>query len=151
MEETKSDNDQRPASPNNLQIVFYLPNQSPASRRSKTPTWERLTEQVGSAIVTQRFHLQDCLKLFSVSCGDTALEIASNLTRSLSHNKKERATQCLLLLSLCTVLDVLGRAAPEEIDEIVGSLTKSTKMKYLDELKRGARVANEIIAAWAER
>lgn len=143
--------DQKSVSPRTLQIIHYLPNQPPASRRSETPIWEKLTDQIGSNAITQRFHTQDCLRLFSEASGKTALEIASNLANSLSHNKEERAIQSFLLLSLCAILDISGRAAPEQIDNIIKSLTKSTKPKYLDTLKRGARIANKIIAEWAGR
>lgn len=151
MEGITHNEDQEIPSSNNLQFVFYLPNQPPVSRRSEIPIWEKLTHQVGSIVITRRFHLHDCLKLFSHSRADTALEAASNLGTSLSPDKGERAIQSFLLLSLCALLDVSGRAAPEEIDGIVKVVTKSTKLKYLDTIKRGARVANEIIAEWAGR
>lgn len=151
MEGTNSDSDQQPISPNNMQVIFYLPNQPPASRRSDTPIWERLMNRVGSGIIARRLRIQDCLELFPISSGSTSLDIASNLTTSLSHNKEERAIQTFVLLSLCALLDISGRVAPEEIDNIIKTITKSIKPKYLDTLKRGARVANEIIAEWAER
>lgn len=144
-----------PAQPNELKIIFYTPDQPnsiPAPtvrRRSEIPIWERLTDQLD--LPTQRLKAEDCLKLFPPCSGETALEIAANLASGLSQNKEQRLVSGFLLLSLCATLDISGRVAPEEIDEVIKTLTTSKKPKYFDKLKRGARIAKEIIAAWAER
>lgn len=138
-----------------LRIIFYDPDQesnapSIARRGSDIPIWERLADQLPGP-TTQRLKAEDYLKLFPPSLGETALEVAAGLASGLSHDKEQRHTSGLLLLSICATLDISGRVAPEEIDEVIKTLTSSRKPKYLDKLKRGARVANEIIAEWAER
>lgn len=95
--------------------------------------------------------MASCLGLLTGGVGDSALDAARNLSSHISIIKDERALQGLLLLSICIILDHSGRISPGALDGIVGKLTKSTKPKYSDALKRGARVANEIIVQWAER
>lgn len=148
-------NDQNAIESQELEILFYMPppvdeTRAPvARRRSRMPIWERLADQLGSP--TQRLEAQDCLKLFPTCSGETVLEITTNLASNLPHNKQDRLIASFLLLSICTTLDISGRAAPEEIDKIIQTLTTSKKPKYLDKLKRGARTANEAIAEWVER
>lgn len=140
-----------------LEIVFYTPpqpNRLPAPvgpRRSGIPTWEKLTDRLDQPTCTQRLEAKDCLKLFPTPRDGTVLETVTNLASGLSPDREERNISGFLLLSLCAALDVSGRVAPEEIDKVIKVLTMSTKPKYLDKLKRGARMANEAIAAWAER
>lgn len=145
-----------PAQPEELEIIFYAPDQNSNTdqpttrRRSDIPIWERLTDQLQRP-TTQRLKAEEYLKLFPPSIGETALEITRDLASGLSHDKEQRHISGLLLLSLCATLDHSGRVAPEEIDEVIRTLTTSKNPKYLDKLKRGARVANKIIAQWAER
>ncbi|KAH8768406.1 hypothetical protein F5883DRAFT_71071 [Diaporthe sp. PMI_573] len=115
------------------------------------PMWERLADHISTATISPRLSVEDCLQLLPKYTGDTALEAASSLASSISQDKERRGIQGFLLLSLCIVLDMSGRATREKIDSIIEVLTKSSKPRYLDTLKRGARVANEIIAEWAGR
>lgn len=112
--------------------------------------WERLTNRIGSSPI-QRLEANHCLDLFPPACGETALDMAAGYAAGLPRQRDERLVSSFLLLSLCATLDISGRVAPEEVDKVIQTLTTSTKPKYLDKLKRGARVANEIIAEWAKR
>lgn len=141
-----------------LEIIFYRPGYPdhpvatpPISRPLPITTWERLAHQIGSATFTQRLSVQYVTNLLSGCSGETALEAASNLASRLSPDREQRALQGFLLLNLCTMLYISGRAPPETLDGIMRAITKSSKPKYLDTLKRGVRVANEIIVQWAER
>lgn len=121
------------------------------NRGSGLPMWERLADHISTATISPRLSVEDCLQLLPKYSGDTALEAASSLASSISQDKERRGIQGFLLLSLCIVLDMSGRATRAKIDSIIEVLTKSSKPRYLDTLKRGARVANEIIAEWAGR
>lgn len=151
------ESEHRSTQPSDLEIIFYLPDHAggrsvpPTSRGSGVPTWERLTDHINSATTPPRLNVEECLQLLQNCSGDTPLEAASSLASSISQDKERRGIQGILLLSLCIVLDMSGRATRERIDSIIEVLTKSSKPRYLDTLKRGARVANEIIAEWAGR
>lgn len=137
-----------PAQPNQLEIIFYNPNPEPsisARKRSEIPIQERLTDQLQSS-TTQRLRAEECLKLFPPCSSKTALKIVLNLASSLPPNKEQRNISGFLLFSLYATLDISGCITLEEIDKVVKTLTISRKPKYLDKLKRGAQVANKIIA-----
>lgn len=150
-------NEHEPTQPTDLEIIFYLPDHAvgvslpPVNRGSGIPTWERLAGHISTATTFPRLRVEECLQLLPKYSGDTALQAASSLASSISQDKERRSIQGILLLSLCIVLDMSGRAPRAKIDSIIEVLTKSSKPRYLDTLKRGARVANEIIAEWAGR
>lgn len=155
----EDENEHRPAQSNDLEVILYLPERAvgrspPPVRRGSSagmPTWERLAGHISAATVFPRLRAEDCLQLLPENSGDTALGAASTLASSISQDKERRNIQGFILLSLCLVLDMSGRASRAKIDSIIEVLTKSSKPRYLDTLKRGARVANEIIAEWAGR
>ncbi|KUI65669.1 hypothetical protein VM1G_11312 [Cytospora mali] len=140
--------------PSNIKFLFYQPGQpeqpfSPPDRQPTVARWEKLADRIGLATgVLERVDGQSLLSTFPRCDTDTALQAASRLASSVSPN--ERDLHAIVLTSLCTVLEMSGRASPEELDGIVKTIVQSSLPRYLDKIKRGARVANEIIAAWAE-
>ncbi|KUI70764.1 hypothetical protein VM1G_11674 [Cytospora mali] len=95
-----------------------------------------------------RIELQYLVGVLPYSGADTALQAASRLATTPSG---EQSISKLLLASICTILYTSGSAAPEQLDQILQKVVRSTNIKYLDKIKRGARVANEIASTWAEK
>lgn len=137
-----------------LDIVFYDPEQSSrASNQEKArPRWQKLADRIGTARGKAAERLQVSVPLSgcpSYAESETPLSFASQLAQSITTAMPEVALQELLFMSLCSVLSVSGRASPEELDQVISTVVKSTNHRYLDRLKRGAKMANEIIAEWA--
>lgn len=135
-----------------IEFVFYethIPHQVAASD-SNAARWEKLTGRITTQEPTRILLAEELVGPMPFPKTDGALEAASLYASRLSLEKSRRCRQSLVLLSLCTVLYHSGQA-PDEIDTIIRTIAKSSNAKYLDTLKRGARIANEIIAKWAER
>lgn len=147
-------------------IIFYDPNQPELSRsglnrkKPHRPAWQRLAERVARPApdttepldVAELLHsCQPCESDTSGSHGHKKqpLEFASEFARRIHASGSEVAVQQLLLISICSVLSISGRASPEELDVIIRTVSKSSGTRYLDRIKRGAKMANEIISEWA--
>ena len=134
-----------------LEFVFYQPNQ-PSERPTpdERSTWEKLVDRIGDIKLSQRLQVQPLLEVLPCNRHETPIVTALRLASSVSLDLDERKLQELLVITLCFVLYTSGRASPEEIDSIIGKFSSSSEMKYLNRLKRAGKIANEIIAEWAE-
>lgn len=147
----------KPLPSKNIQFLFYQPDQpeqpfSQPNRQPTAPRWERLADRIGLAAGDPgRLDAQSLLTTFPRCDSDTAIQAALRLASSTSPNQENQEIRAIILISLCTVLDTSGSVDPEDLDGIIQTIIQSSKPRYLDRIKRGARVANEIIAAWAER
>lgn len=137
-----------------LTIVFYTPppvsNNESASTSDTEPRWQKLAKRAGT-IAGSRLDVHTLLEHIPPSTsGDTPLQTASKLSTYVSSLDGERKGFIeFLLVSLCAVLYESGRAAPEKIDEILKAVVKSSNPRYLDRVRRGVKLANQIIAEWA--
>lgn len=142
-------------SSNELQFRFYQPDRpdqpfSSPSRPPKRAKWEKLSDRIGLAAgLSGDLNPATLLAILSPYSNETALQAASRLASNTS--LEEKANRELVLISLCTVLYNTGRASPERLDDLIRTVVRSSLPAYFDKIKRGARVANEIIASWAER
>lgn len=150
-----SESGTKPPASDQLNIIFYdptNPSQSNPDKKIARPRWQQLADRIGTAAQTgKRLDVVALLASFTRHETDNEVPIvfASKLSRSINAADPEAAVQKLILVSLCSVLSTSGRAAPEELDNIMNVLLKSTNTRYLDRAKRGAKMANEIIAEWA--
>lgn len=144
-----------PPASDQLNIIFYDPTKPSESKRDKKiamPRWQQLADRIGMAAQTgKRLDVVALLDSFQPHETDnkTPIDIASELAQSINAADPEASVRKLIVMSLCSILSTSGRAAPEELDSIINVLLKSTNPKYLDRAKRGAKMANEIIAEWA--
>lgn len=148
-------------------VIFYNPSQPssnhPPDQESKA-RWERLADRIVSARdrLFSRLEAPGLTDLgiptgagFDANANSGAsyvLDVTTRLAfgiKSSTPESPERELRELLFASICSVLYASGYAAPEELDGIMNIVVPSSKPKYLDCLKRGAKMANEIIAAWA--
>lgn len=139
------------SSTENLEIIFYDPGQNlrPAKQVTTQPKWRELVERIGISIGTRRLEAQAFLDCAPEHCNERPLATAFRLAHNVHGLNEEKPIRELLLLSLCSVLSISGRAAPEELDEVLKVLVRSSEPRYLDRLKKGAKFANELIAEWA--
>lgn len=143
---------------NQLDIIFYDPSNPSSSNLNKQqhkPRWQKLADRIGtsqsSALATKRLDVATLIGSYQPSNihGGTPIAYAYAFARNIHPFEPEVAARELLLVSLCSVLSISGRVAPEELDAILNIFLKSTNPKYLDRVKRGAKLANELIAEWA--
>lgn len=138
-----------------LQFLFYQPGRPdhPFSAPTKPPKrakWEKLSDRIGlAAKLPERLDPSTFLAMLSPHTGETALEAASRLATNSS--PVEKANRELILISICNILYNSGRVSPEQLDDLIKMVVRSSLPSYFDKIKRGARVANQIIAGWAER
>ncbi|KAF3760098.1 hypothetical protein M406DRAFT_104602 [Cryphonectria parasitica EP155] len=145
-------------------VVFYDPNQPSEGRLindEPKARWERLADRIVSAQGRLYARLETPaladLGLAPRAGQDKTPDAGGNhlldITTRLGHGTKlatpGRELRELLFASICSILYASGRAAPEELDRIMGICVQSSNSRYLDRLKRGAKIANEIIALWA--
>lgn len=144
--------------PDDFEVIPFQPDQ-PVSRprrhlRKATPPtkrWERLAGRIGLPTeLNQRIGALGLVQRLLFCRNDTPSEAALLLAAGLrSMNDTDHTTAALVLTSLCAVLYYSGQSAPETLDQILCSFVQSSNTKYLDRIKRGARLANETIAGWA--
>lgn len=135
-----------------LEIIFYTP--PPASSGVSTsmpqagPRWQKLASRV-TQIAGEQLNVQDLINhIPPCTPVETPLKFASRLADYVSQLQGDKGALEILLVSLCAVLSKSGRAAPTDIDKILERLVKSSKPRYLDRVKRGIKLANQIIGEW---
>lgn len=138
--------------PDGLQVIFYEPVHSKETDGgvASIPRWQQLANRIGKVELAQRVEISsftaDLPRLIE---GETPVQVALRLAETASSCCRDTELWKLLVVSFCSTLYTSGRAAPETLDKIITVLVKTSDTKYLDQIKRGAKFANEIIAAWA--
>lgn len=156
MDSSKPTTTSPPSPPKNLEFIYYNPDHQEPATKPRIPTqpkWRELAERIGMSKSFPRLGLEAFFE-DDVPCNERPLDTALRLSQSIqnTHVSKDKRPICeLLLLSLCSVLSISGRAAPEELDQVLKTIVKSSDPKYLDSIKRGARFSNVIIAEWAAK
>lgn len=143
---------QAPQPLDGLQIVFYEPIQPQPTEDGvdNRPRWQQLADRIGKFEPAERIEVSSLTSsLGRLASGERPCQIALRLARSIQSSTKDKAILELIVVSFCFVLYSSGRAAPEAIDEILTVLIQSSSVRYLDQVKRGAKLANEIIAEWS--
>lgn len=144
--------------PDQLDIIFYdpsNPSSSSSNKQKDRPRWQKLADRIGiiksRALATKRLDIATLLGSYQPSNvqNGTPIAFAYGFARNIHASEPEVAVRELLLVSLCSVLSTSGRAVPEELDAIMNIVLRSKSPKYLDRVKRGAKLANELIAEWA--
>lgn len=154
----KADNmdhmDQQDAAPE-LTIVFYEPESTGQSTRrppAHRGKWESIVNHILEGLSSDR---QDVTLTFLHSLPSLLEEDPIQTARRLGNdiiedeNARTRPFKELLFTTLCMVLHKCEVNSPEETDQVLKLISSTSRSRYLDRLKRGARVANEIITEWA--
>lgn len=142
-------------SSDSLEIIFHdpAPPSGPSAtdkQRPRLPRWQKLANRIGSGRGYQRLQFQTlALYLRPGTNNERPLDTASRLAVNISAAGDDRSILELLLVSFCSVLSTSGRAAPEQVDNVMQTIINSSKPRYLDRIKRGATFANKLIAEWA--
>ena len=142
-----------PAAPP-LEIIMYQPG---SSRTIDSRTrWEKYADKIiaGLTSPTPDAALAVVASLPPARVpGEDAIEVVRRLGEDAAQdsNKFTSRYKGVLVASICDVLLDLGYHSAEEVDQAMRSISKSSTPRYLDGLRRGARVANELIMEWAAR
>lgn len=138
--------------PDRLQVIFYEPAHSKEADGgvASIPRWQQLANRIGKVELTQRVEISSfTAELTQLTDGETPCQVALRLAETASSSCRDTEFWNLLVVSFCSTLYTSGRAAPETLDKIITHVVKTFNYKYLDQIRRGAKFANEIIAAWA--
>lgn len=137
-----------------FKVVFYEPgsnDQAGERQRSRRDRWEYYVDLILNGLSSDR---QDVTASFvrslPASVDEDLIETARRLGEDVRRDtgNTTRPFKELLLATLCMVLHKRNRYTPEQIDPVLKVVWKSSTTKYLDTLKRGARVASEVILEW---
>lgn len=138
--------------PDGLQVIFFQPihSNAPEGVVDIVPRWQQLANRIGKAELAQRVEISSFLAdLPRLIKGENPSQVALRLAETSKSYSRHTEFWKLLVVSFCSTLYTSGRTTPETLDKIITIIVKSSETKYLDQIRRGAKFANEIIADWA--
>ncbi|KAK3352755.1 hypothetical protein B0T25DRAFT_542694 [Lasiosphaeria hispida] len=145
--------------PPGIMFVFYNPESNSQSSKRPTPQpseakpkWESTVDRILNGLRSNRQHSAvSFLQSLPVFSAGEPLAIAQQLSEDIQKdtNQETKGFKELVLVTLCVVLHQCNIHTPEQVDEILLRISRTQTTRYLDVLKRGAKVANEVITEWA--
>ncbi|KAJ9130312.1 hypothetical protein NKR23_g12254, partial [Pleurostoma richardsiae] len=136
--------------PPGLNVIPYEPGsgRAPAPRQEH---WEGVVNLISRGLALDRQNLAaPFLHSLPALRNEEPIETAARLARNiLADDSDSRGFKELLLVTFCVVLERCAFNNPEQTGAVLRIIAGNVQERQLGVLKRGARLANDIVFEWA--